>query len=312
VAYFNQSSRLYTHNYANKKSLTSSYEELGFTVVELMVTSFLGLTLLGMVVSTTLVNRDLLGKDSVRTRINQNIRGSLDIIGTDIRITGENLSPSFPAIEIVNGSSGASDELVLRRSLLAEVLPVCTQIDTGTTVTEIDFAIPGTTAGCIYSSHTHNFNTWKTYRQEHNNSVRAFIYHTTDKEGEFFSYINETDTTEGYKILRSPGSWGRTYSVGSSSLYLLDEWRYKVVDGLLKIEQNRDSNLVFNVAFNIERFQVKAILTDGTVKETFTKNDSWSQVQAIEVEITGKDTYRKKNITKTMTARYFPRNILSH
>ena len=60
----------------------------GFTLIELLVSSSLGLLLIALVMASVLANRQLFKQDMVRTRTNENIRGALDIVGTDIRLGG--------------------------------------------------------------------------------------------------------------------------------------------------------------------------------------------------------------------------------
>jgi len=86
--------------------------------MELLVASFLGLIILALGAQSTLSLRRLYLHDIVRTRVNQDLRGSLDMIGVNIRQAGENFTMSFPAIQIVNGTGGAGDQLILRRNLL--------------------------------------------------------------------------------------------------------------------------------------------------------------------------------------------------
>jgi len=76
----------------------------GFTILELLVTMFLSLLVAALALSALTVSRSVLGKDQVRIQLAQNLRGSLDIIGIDVRVGGENLGTGFPAIETTNGA----------------------------------------------------------------------------------------------------------------------------------------------------------------------------------------------------------------
>src|SRR5690606_6020349 len=76
-----------------RRSILAS--DKGFTLVELLVTSFLGLIMLALTLSATTSNRRLYKYDLVRTRINQNMRSALDIMGIDVRQAGENLFSTF-------------------------------------------------------------------------------------------------------------------------------------------------------------------------------------------------------------------------
>lgn len=272
----------------------------------------LGLLIVGLGLSTVLVNRDVLGKETARTRLTQNLRGALDILGTDIRIAGENLSAAFPAVEITNGASGAPDTLTIRRNLLDEVLPLCTAIASGTTVTSIFYAIPGTVPGCTYSGHTNDYNAWNVYRTSNGNLVDAFIYNTVAKTGEFFKYTSETDGATSYSLNRTAGTWAGSYSVGASAVYVLEEWKYQMSSGILQVIQNRDASNPLNVSFGITDFQVSAIMQDGSTKTAFTSSDAWNTIAQIQIDITGQDRYAGRLLTKTVTGKFFPRNVLSN
>lgn len=294
-----------------RSTLSSLNSDRGFTLLELLVTSFLGLVITALCLSATTVNRYNFGKDLVRLRMNQNLRGSMDLITMDGKLAGENLGQGFPALEVVNGTSGATDEIVFRRNLVNEVLPLCTTITTGSTNRNIYFAVPGNVAGCGYSGQTQAFNSWKSYRTSNGNSVDAFIYDTATKTGEFFTYQTETDGGTSYYLTRNPVTWSHTYSVGSAAVYILEEWRYKVASNMLQVIQNRDSANPLNVSFNISDFQVVVTMQDGTTKTAFTTADPWTSISTVQVTVTGSDHYAGNTTTKTLSTQFFPRNILS-
>lgn len=293
-----------------KRSLHSS--DRGFSVLELLVASFLGLLVTGLCVMAALFTRQTLGRDMVRTRINQNLRGALSILLNDGRLAGENLGPEFPAIEIIDGGGNVPDELVLRRNLLDEVLPVCTTITGGGNTNKIYFAIAGNTAGCIYASHTQDYNAWKAYREAHDNKVKAFIFDRVNKVGEFFTYIGESDAGDSYYLRRDNGTWSRTYTVGAAAVYVLEEWRYSLSGDTAQVIDNRNIEQPYNVAFGLTNLQVKALMLDGTTKTSFDVQDEWTSLSRIEVTVTGMETFAKKPVLRSLTGRFFPRNILSN
>ncbi len=272
----------------------------------------LGLLIVGLGLSTVLVNRNVLGKETARTRLTQNLRGTLDIIGTDIRIAGENLSAAFPAVLVTNGTSGASDTLTIRRNLLDEVLPLCTAIASGSTVTSAFFAIPGTVSGCTYSGHTNDFNAWRNYRINNGTIIDAFIYNTVAKSGEFFKHTGETNSGTSYSLTRAAGTWGASYAVGATAIYALEEWTYRLNGGILQVIQNRDNANPLNVSFGITNFQVAAIMQDGSTKSSFVATDAWNTIAQLQIDITGEDRYAGRTIIKTVTGKFFPRNVLSN
>lgn len=297
------------HNFVRIKFVSAR----GFTIAEMMVASFIGMLFTGMLFTLTTVNRNVMGKDSIRTGLNQNLRGALDLVGADIRVAGENLGTLFPAIEVTNGTSGAADTIILRRNLIDEVLPLCTQITGGTNTPNIYFAIPGTVAGCVYSGHTHDYDAWRAYRlTQPGQRTLAYIYDSTGHHGEFFTYINEQDNGNSYYIVRTTGTWSYTYPTASTSIYILEQWQFQLNTNNLQLVQNNDNANPLDVSFGITNFQVRVKMQDNTIVNSFTNTDNWTLIKALEVTLNGSDTFAGKAVNRSMVAEYFPRNILSH
>jgi type IV pilus assembly protein PilW len=288
----------------------------GFTVAELLVSSLIGLMIAGMTLSVSLSNRGLFQFDLARTKLNQNLRSSLDVIGLNIRQAGENLPLTFPAVEIVNGADGAADELVLRRNLLDEILKVCQPVNAGSS-DDIFFAIPGTTAGCVYSDQLQNQTAWQTYRLDNGGSVRAYVYDPSTGDGEFFDYDSETDTGTSRLVSRGSGSWENDYSVGTSAVYLIEEWRFRVdavnySDPMLQLIINGDENNPQNVIYGITNFQVTATMEDDSELEEFGSGSQWVDLKELSISITGEETSKGEVISRTVRGQFFPRNVLSN
>ena len=289
------------------------HSDKGFTVAELLVASMMSLLILAMALESTNSMRRLYMHDIVRTRLNEDIRGALDIVGVNIRQSGENLARSFPAIQIVDGSSGAPDQLILHRNLLDEVLGVCTAISAGSSAADIFFADGSTTAGCDYASNNRNFTSWRDYRlADANQSVKAYIFNISTKAGEFFNYNSETNTGTQYYLTRSAGTWGSNYDVGSSAIYVLEKWQFRVVDEVLQLVIDEQEDNVLNVAFGIKDFQVVAHMTDGTDRNVLGTADNWTGIAYLSLSITAESSFGAQPISSTLSSRYFPRNILSN
>jgi hypothetical protein len=277
--------------------------------MEFLVVSFMSALLLGSVLSASMAYKKILGKDIARTRLNQNLRGAIDVLGIDVRIAGENLAPSFPAIELTNGTGSNPDVLTVRRNLLDEVLPVCQAITSGSSSNRVYFSIGGNVAGCAYSGHAANFNAWRAFRTSQGGTTRAFIYNTSTKLGEFFTYSGETDTGTQYYLTRSGGgNWANSYPVGASAVYILEEWQYRLQSGTFQIVQNRQAGTPFNVAFDVTQFQVTISMQDGTNRTA----DNWAQIGSIGVTLTGNERYNGEIVSRTLSGNFFPRNILSN
>ena len=285
----------------------------GFTLFELLVASFIGLTIFALAAESVLSLRRVYSHDVVGTRLIQDLRGSLDMIGINVRQAGENFTVYFPALEIVNGSSGAPDELIMRRNLLDEVLNVCTDIAAGSTETTIYFATAGTDAGCTRSDNLPNYNAWRDYRlAATGQQLTAFAYDPSLRSGEFFVYSGENDSGSELTITRTAGAWAGSYSLGSGALYILEEWKFRLQGDVLQLIVNGDTTNTLNVAFGITDFQVRAHLEDGSVLDSLAASDDWTALSAIEVTLTAQAAFAGQTETKSLSARFFPRNVLSN
>ena len=293
------------------QSLCSFHSSRGLTILELLVASLLALLVTGLVLSSTVANRYVLARDIVRTRLNQNLRGALDIIGLDIRIAGQSLGTNFPAIEIAQ-PTGLPAVLTLRRAVIDEILPLCQSLTTGQSAPRIYFAKSGTTAGCALSGQTHNFESWRDYRVSQGGTVEIFIYDYSAKRGQFLSYTGETQAGSTDYYLSTSGTLTYNYPTSSTAIYILEEWVFKVENQMLQLVQNRNSGNPQNVSFGISDFQAEVEMSDGTLQNTFTSSDVWTQMAGITISITGSDHFAGLPVTRTLSGRFYPRNILSN
>ena len=294
------------------------------TLMELLVASSLGLLIIGMTLTTTIANRDAYGFDIVRTRLNQNLRSAFDVINTEVRQAGERLPAAFPAVQIINGASGAPDQLLLRRNLMDEVLTVCRAVTPASGANVYTNATgSGVPPACVYGAQTTSYNAWAAYRLAKGGPthvVDAYIFNLTTKLGQFFKYDLESSVASpaNQYIRKQSGAWAGTYAATGTALYMLSEWKFALstVAGqtdLLQLTENQNVAQVKNIVYGVNNIQFRALMQDGTTKTTFgATTDDWTQLQAIEVTITGSDTYRGRDITSTLTTQLFPRNVLSN
>jgi hypothetical protein len=291
----------------------------GFTVVEFLVASFIGLLVMAMAMSTTLGGRGLYRDDVVRTRIQQNLRSAIDLITLNARQAGESFESTFPAMLIENGASSNPDELVLRRNLFEnEVLNVCQNLSAGSYNSEIITSNDpaNLNANCRYTAGWQTFlmTAWKNYRIAQGGTVRAFAFNRTTRAGEFFLYSGEVDSAGQLRVQRPSGVWANAYTGDgvSAAFYLAEEFRYRVVGGVLQLVVNDDSSSALNVVDGITGFQVVANMADGTTKTSLATTDEWTDVTSLEISVSGSETIGGKTIADTLSARVFARNILSH
>ncbi|KJH72235.1 hypothetical protein UH38_07270 [Aliterella atlantica CENA595] len=155
------------------KQFTQSSNK-GFTLLELLVTLVVASVITGLALKLIVDQRQLFLNDQSRTQVNQNLRASLDLVGADIKQAGERLTTStLPVVRVINGSAtdpNVPDELVLQRLVIAESLPVCKTVTTGTTTSEIEVSQKGGAGLCnaSFSSPTATLpitlNQWKDSR----------------------------------------------------------------------------------------------------------------------------------------------------
>jgi prepilin-type N-terminal cleavage/methylation domain-containing protein len=284
----------------------------GFTLLELMVASLLGLVVAALCLDSALVQKRIMGRDTVRTRLNQNLRGAIDVLGSDARVAGENLNAAVPALELTNGANSGPDTLVLRRNLSDVVLNNCTTIAAGAQTTKIYLANSTTQSGCIYSAEASKYNAWRNYRLAHDNAVDAFIFDSVSRQGEFFRYNGEASNSTSYWITRPQGVFSRTYTRYTSWIFIMEEWTYGVSGDLFRVVRNRDTANPFNVSFGITAFQVSLLLNDGSTRTSYAATDDWTKVSLIDTTLSGSDTFERVPIIRSATGRFFPRNVLSN
>lgn len=294
-----------------KPSLRSSGER-GFSLLELMVSSALGMVIIAIVLSTFLSNRTLVQYDLDRTSVNQNLRSVLDIVGTQIQLAGENLSPNFPAIEIIDGGVGSPDELVLRRNLLDEILKLCQDVSSGTNDL-FYFAVLGTEPGCTYADQVQNFTAWNTYLTDVASPAAAYIYDPATENGHFFEFTSMTDDgAEMYLQISGSTAWQNNFQVGQTAAYIIEEWRFQLIGDVLQLVENDDILNPSLVTFGLEDFQLQATLEDGTVVDEFLTSDDWTEIASIRVTVNSSEGSKLQDIERTLSAEYFPRNVLSN
>ena len=315
------------------KLSTPALTNRGMTLVEVLIGAALGGLIIALAMGISVSNRKLLTTDQARTTINQNLRSALDIVGNDIRITGERLSREsnvgISAIEVVGGN-----KLILRRNLSSFSLPFCE----GSFVAghrNIVVALNSSYFGIDLNSDDgqqcrvidtdgdgkpDNWQAWKEFREENGGRIRAYLY-TPSEEGvqDFFNYVGETEISYWWGGKKFQIDVDRSEEVTNTyrlsekpNLLLLEEQTYYLDNGTLMV--NKDNAITQSIINDIESFEVRVVKQDGSKLETFNTDSGldWTEIAGIEISITGKQKDRGKDIERTLTGRYFPRNILSN
>ena len=288
----------------------------GFTLVELLVTLtivvWVGVAGLSMAVS----GKSLFETDQARARLTQNLRASMDYLAVELRQAGGRLGGDFPAIVVLNGTSDAPDTLMVRRNLEDTVLRVCQDIaagDSGVQVFMAQSATPppgcGVQADDDSDGWPDNLQAWKAFRDSQ--PVRAYIYNPVSGEGEFFVYIGEDETS--YYLQTDTITWQYDYPVvDEPRIYLLEEKRFQLSDGMLQLTLNDDSDTTVNVADALEGFQLIAHFQDSSQQSSLGFTDIWADLRAIEVRLDGRIQVRGGNdIDRRWTTEIMPRGVLS-
>lgn len=278
-----------------------------------------GLAVTGAALTLALSGRRIYQTDQNRTSLNQNLRAGLDLLGIDVRQAGERIPADFPAIEIVNGTGGGADTLVLRRNLLDAVLPVCGDITAGSTTAQLVVGDrnPSPPAGCDpvldqdADGWPDNLGAWRAYRQAGGGAILAYVYNPVGQYGEYFTY--DSEDSANLRLHKGNGdAWANSYGVSEGCrVYVVEQRTFRLNGGLLQLLMNGDTATPLNLVCDVTGFQARAHMQDGSVLDTLDATTSWPGLEALEVTLSGQVTFQGRVLNRSLSARYFPRNVLS-
>jgi hypothetical protein len=107
-------------------------------------------------------------------------------------------------------------------------------------------------------------------------------------------------------------TWQHTYDLAQQCrAYMLEERSLDLNGDVLRYVVNGDTGNAVNLVDGLINFQVQAIFSDSTVQDTLDATDDWGDLKSIEVTLTGQATAAGNPIQRTLSARFFPRNVLS-
>ncbi len=299
----------------------------GLTVIELLVGLTVTLAVLVASVALALSSLSLYEHDHARVQLNQNLRATQEFLAADIRQAGERLGDDFPAIEIRDGAAGAPDEIVLRRNLLGTVLRSCRPV--ADTVREVYLAeddplVSPKPPGCQVVPDVNgdgwadNHGAWHDWRLAHGTAVdgdlvvTAYIFDPLTGDGEFFDYAADDPALH---LIETPEGqlWQHAYPVENQArVYLLEERRYRLDNGMLQLVVNDEDANPFNLVERVEDLQATAALQDGTQQAAFDFSDVWSDLAAIEITYRAGQSYDDGELETVWVSEILPRNVLSH
>jgi type IV pilus assembly protein PilW len=272
--------------------------------------------------SLALGSKELFEIDQARITASENLRGSRELLVTDLRQAGERLPSDFPAVELLDGGVGAPDELILRRNRISTVLRVCKDLGTSDTkvhVAEIHVGPPPISAPCLVANDVDtdgwpdNVQSWRAFRLQNGPSVRAYVYDPVNRVGEFFDYEWE-ETSPAELVLRAPAgqTWQRAYSAANECrLYLLEERRYGLNGDLLELRMNDEPGTVQVVANRIDGFQALAVLGSGVTQAAFGVLDDWKGLEGIRVTLDSSKEAKGVSVERSWTSEVLPRNAMA-
>jgi type II secretory pathway pseudopilin PulG len=289
------------------------------TMVEVLIALLLAGIVAAAALSIAFTCRGLYTSDRGRTDLNQNLRSAIDLLGMELRQTGERLPLDVPAVEIVNGGGSNPDTLIVRRNLLDAVLPVCEQLPSGGTVGHIRVAVGGGSppAGgapvpdADYSGWPDNVDELRAYRDANGGSVAVYVFNPVSGLGEFIDFDGDGSTNE-YLAVSSSGNWQNEYQITQQCrVYMLEQHTYRLSSGMLQYLDGNDTANPVNLVHGLTDFQVRVLLSGGGTQDSYGPSDDWRQLQNIEVTLTGQSSNDKKTVTRSTTTGFFPRNVLS-
>lgn len=288
----------------------------GSTIIELLVASVLATVVLGGVFSVTNSVHALYRTDTARLRVNQDLRRSLDFMGTYLKQAGERLPQGLLAIEIIDGTGTDADELIIRRNIHDEVLTICNDISASSSNPTIRLSNTsvGAPPACVYGGQATSFAEWNGYRTANGGTLKIYLYDVATQNGEFLSYTAENDTGSELN-LSTTGSTTSSYTAENSAAYIIIEWHFRKKtlgpNTYLELIENEDTAGAQRIVFGVDDFQVRALMQDGSAQTTFGTGDTWRDLLSVEVTVSGSEKLKNKTLESTFTAEYYPRNILS-
>jgi type IV pilus assembly protein PilW len=167
-----------------------------------------------------------------------------------------------------------------------------------------------------------NVQSWADYRASKGGTVSGYVYNPVTGEGEFFAYAGEGETgdvDEGfYYLSRQAGSpdWQFDYPRDDAPrIYLLEERRYRLEQGVLQLVVDGDVTDPVNLVDAIDDFQVRVwpaptmANPSPPAADTFA-GPGWRLLRAVEVTVEGRADHGSRSYRRGFTAEIVPRNVL--
>jgi len=298
------------------RTLSYFRNEKGFTIMELMVASTLSGIMMALIVGNVLSGQTTYSEDVIRTKINSNLRSSMDIMSMNIRQAGENLPVEFEVVKVLSGLDEDPDELTLRRNLVSDVFTICHHLAVGGTQVYVS-STSLTDTECQIAGVRSTQESFKNHRLAQSGNVKVFLYNRTSGSGEFVDYTFEGEVGTPTQLYLTIGAPVAAYNELTSNVYLIEEWHFQLntITNTLELFLNGNANTAQAVAFDVSDFQVRLEMNDLSYIDALDGSHptlNWKNIRQVEITLEGEDQRKNRIFNSSITAQYFPRNVLSY
>lgn len=308
----------------------------GFTLAELVVSIALLAVIFTVVLGLVLSGLKLFRSDQGRTAASSNVRGTMDVLGSDVRQAGENLSSDAPAISVTQDAAGAYT-LTVRRGLTGAPLPLCAP----PTTTSIEVTGgPSNTSQATFADGSSNLpaacksdalslaatatvlGTWQTLIAS--GLSGGYLYDPLTQNGGFVKLTGTTPSQVQYTgaLPANAGiGWNPLSSAQGSAprdqrLYLMEERTYSLTGSRLQLAVN--GGAAGDAAANISTFAVTPYVNSaGTIVAATlpfpNASFAWRSLAYVDVQLAStQPSGFGRSVTRTQTYRLVPRNTASN
>jgi len=282
--------------------LRTSNSERGISIIEMLASIAISGLVVGVAFSGFDVYRQSFVRDQSRSSVNQSLTGVSSLIGPDILQIGQGLTddPNFEAVSVVQtnipGTNDKSSVITITKALVSASLPICADIDAGTTddITVMDTTDPDL-GGCSFVDNLPRntpdgwpdiLKIFRDNRVKSGGSARAYIYDGSENY-EIFDYTDETYDSSKAFMETNTHTWQHDYSKnGTGRIHIVEQRTYflhrkdgedtgalklivdppqEIVDGDLS---NVDDYDTLTLAENIANFEVVVSLIEDVTEDT--------------------------------------------
>jgi prepilin-type N-terminal cleavage/methylation domain-containing protein len=284
----------------------------GFTLIEMMVALGLTLSVAAVVSGALRFQSEVYVNDMKRIRVQQNLRSAMDIISMNVRQAGEGLDGAFPALLLSQKTTPVTSVLTVRRKTLHEVLLACKAISAGSTRIYVSDRLSAT-SDCLPANVAGGLSAWTTARTNAGGQLRIYLYDRVARAGEFLDFQSSgIFSSDDYLQVTSVKA---AYPAKSTSLYVIEEYSFSLdtPNATLQLVMDGSTATPDEIAYNISNFKVGFTMQDGTTRTSLAATDTvgWKNIRAVTMSLTGLEKWRKSTLSRTLSAEYFPRNVLS-